>query len=161
MLQFCFLLRKVKLGSRGILLGVFRGLFILGAGITLAQTDVGRFKVPDIDENGLLKSLMTGESAKMYLGKPMEIQKLVIEFYKEDGITVNIRVTSPFCTYDTGTNIATSDNKINIDGDGFHIEGVGYVFESSSSQMEIRSNVKVIFKNMNIKPPRPNPETYP
>jgi len=131
------------------------GFCLIGGMVVNAQTDVGRFKVPDIDADGVLKSLMTGESAKMFVGKPMEIQKLRIEFYEPDGETVHIEVTSPYCTYDSRSNTAVSDAEIFIMGDNFNIKGVGYVFEAGRSQMEIRSEVKVTFKNLNMKPSQP------
>ncbi|WFB35276.1 LPS export ABC transporter periplasmic protein LptC [Kiritimatiellota bacterium B12222] len=157
MAQICFLFRSLSRGSRGFILGwVF-----VAAGLLHAQTDVGRFKVPDVDEDGVLKSILTGESAQMFIGKPMAIQGLVVEFFEEDGKTVKMRITSPGCDYNTQTNSAESDKLIHIDGDGFHIEGVGYVFEASRSQMELKSDVKVVFNNVEFKPVRPQPESTP
>ncbi|MDF3128067.1 LPS export ABC transporter periplasmic protein LptC [Kiritimatiellaeota bacterium B1221] len=116
-----------------------------------AQTDVGKFKVPDIDENGVMVSLMTGESARMYPQKPMEITRLTMEFYEEDGETVKLKITSPFCNYDSRTNSATSEEKVKIEGPQYTITGEGYVFEATYSRLEIQNNVKVLLKNLNLK----------
>ena len=134
------------------------GIFWISA-FTYAQTDVGNFRVPDVDENGVLKSIMTGENAKMFPDKPMIIEGLVIEFYEKDGETVNIRLTSPGCEYDTRANYATSEKPVKIEGSEFTVEGEGYTFDSNTSRMEIHNKVRVVFKNSNFTSPRTSEES--
>lgn len=157
MLQTHFLCCRIFSRSWGYILGIL----LTGTGIGRAQTDAGRFKVPDVDENGVLVSMMTGESARMFHDKPMEIEGLVVEFYEADGSTVKVRIVSPLCNYDTRRNVATSDAKVDINGNGFHIQGEGYTFEPALSRMEIRSKVKVQFNNVNFKSPKSNTEPRP
>jgi lipopolysaccharide export system protein LptC len=134
-----------------------RGGLVAGAGLWLAvhvsaQTDVGNFRVPDTDEEGVLKTLLTGEKAKMYPDKPMWIEGLVIEFFEEDGETVHLRLTSPGCHYDTRSNFAESDQPVLIVGDTFTVEGVGYKFDSNTSRMELLNEVRVVFSDTNLTP---------
>ena len=157
MSQMRFLSRQICYGSRGLWLG----LMVSAMGSVYAQTDAGGFRVPNVDKNGVLVSMLTGENARMFPGKPMEISGLVVEFYEADGKTLKIRIVSPFCNYDTRANTATSDAVIDIYWDGFHIRGEGYTFESASSKMEIHSKVKVIFKNIQFKAPRAQSEPKP
>lgn len=147
MLQIRFLSPFFYYGVRGLIIGVF----VFGVARLGAQTDVGKFKVPDIDKNGVMVSLMTGESARMYPDKPMEITNLAMEFYEEDGETVKLKITSPFCNYDSKTNSATSKNIVKIEAPKFTITGEGYVFEATYSRLEIEKNVKVVLKNLNMK----------
>ncbi len=155
MLQIRFLSRFVHCGIRGL----FTGVLLFGAVRLGAQTDIGKFKVPDIDENGVMVSLMTGESAKMYPTKPMEITNLTMDFFEEDGKTVKLKITSPFCNYDSKTNSATSENKVKIEGPQYTITGEGYVFEASYSRLEIQKDVKVVLKNLNLKTAKSGKDT--
>lgn len=150
MSQIRFLACRGYRGRRGL----WFGMILWGMGVAFAQTDAGRFRVPDVDENGVLVSMLTGESARMFPDKPMEIGGLVVEFYEADGKTVKIRIVSPFCHYDTRANVAVSDAPIKIDGSGFEVQGEGYRFEAGSSRMEIHSKVKVIFRNIEFKGPK-------
>ncbi|MEX2606673.1 MAG: LPS export ABC transporter periplasmic protein LptC [Kiritimatiellia bacterium] len=128
--------------------------------VATGQTDVGGFRVPEVNGQGVLTSLMIGESARMYPDKPMDITNLTVRFFEEDGQTVNVEITSPGCAYDTRRNVATSDQSVLIVGNTFTIEGVGYVYESNKSQMKLMSDVKVTFSNLNFKPdPVSKPET--
>lgn len=136
-----------------------RGGLVAGASLWLAaqlsaQTDVGNFRVPDTDEEGVLKTLLTGEKAKMYPDKPMWIEGLVIEFYEEDGETVRLRLTSPGCHYDTRSSYAESDESVRIVGENFTVEGVGYKFDSNTSRMELLNEVRVVFSDTDFTPPR-------
>lgn len=142
----------------GFRVSFFGGLF--AGALAMGQTDVGGFRVPEVNEQGVLTSLMIGESARMYPGKPTDITNLTIRFFEEDGQTVKVEITSPGCAYDTRRNVATSDKSVLIVGDTYTIEGVGYVYDSPKSQMELMSDVKVTFSNLNFKPePVSNPET--
>lgn len=128
--------------------------------VAMGQTDVGGFRLPEVNDQGVLTSLMIGESARMYPDKPMEITNLTIRFFEEDGKTVKVEITSPDCAYDSRRSVATSDKSVLIVGHTFTIEGVGYVYDSNESQMELMSDVKVTFSNLNFKPdPVSNPET--
>jgi len=147
MAQIRILPRIFSRGTRGIVLcGWFLCSLPLGA-----QTDVANFKVPDIDENGVMLSMLTGGSAKMFPQKPMQITKLRIDFFESDGKTVKMKIVSPFCNYDPRGGVATSEDRIRIDSPEFTITGKGYIFESGNSRIEIKNDVKVILRNLSLK----------
>ncbi len=106
------------------------------------------FKIPELDENGVMKSMMTGQKARMSPGKPLEIEGLMIEFYEKDGKTVAMRITSPFCTYDARSGMARSEESVRILGKNFQIRGKGFDYETQAERMELHSNVKVILRNL-------------
>lgn len=133
---------------------------MIAGALSVAQTDVGGFRVPDVNDQGVLTSLLIGESARVYPGKPTDITRLTVKFFAEDGKTVKMKITSPACAYDSRSNVATSDESVLIEGDTFTIVGVGYVYDSGKSQMELMSDVKVTLSNLNFKPdPVSNPGT--
>lgn len=123
-----------------------------------AQTDVGNFRVPSVSKEGVLESVLTGEKARMYPDKPMWIEGLVIRFYEPDGETVRIRLSSPGCHYDAQNNFAESDKSVKIEGNDFTIDGVGYKFDSNTSRMEILTETRVVFRNVDFTPPRASTE---
>jgi hypothetical protein len=144
-----------------LLAGVLMAGVWLGAPLR-AQTDVGRFRVPDVDENGVMKSLLTGESARMFPDQPMQIIQLEILFYQEDGETVKVRITSPGCDYDPRARSAQSKETVRIVGDTFEITGADYVFEAGKNRMQINRDAKVRIRQVAPRPPIPpasaNPE---
>lgn len=116
-----------------------------------AQTDVANFRVPDINENGVMVSMLSGEQARMFPNKPMQITRLAIEFYEPDGKTVKMKILSPFCNYDTRTGVATSEEAITIESPQLTVTGKGYIFEAENSRVKIESQVKVLLRNLNLK----------
>jgi hypothetical protein len=125
---------------------------MIAGALAFGQTDVGGFRVPDVNDQGVLTSLLIGESARVYPDKPTDITNLTVKFFAEDGKTVKMEITSPGCAYDSRGNVATSEASVLIEGDTFTIVGVGYVYDSGKSQMELMSDVKVTLSNLNFKP---------
>ncbi len=109
---------------------------------------VRRFRVPEIDENGVMTSMLTGQSARMVVGKPLEIQELAIFFYAEDGETVRMKITSPTCLYDDRRGIATSEDEVTIEGDQFTIEGKRFEYRANDQRLEIFEDVHVTLRNI-------------
>ncbi|MCC5847238.1 MAG: LPS export ABC transporter periplasmic protein LptC [Verrucomicrobia bacterium] len=115
---------------------------------TTPAPQVRRFRVPEIDENGVMTSMLTGQSARMVVGKPLEIQELAILFYAEDGETVRMKITSPTCLYDDRRGIATSEDEVKIEGDQFTIEGKRFEYRANAQRLEIFEDVTVELRNV-------------
>lgn len=114
---------------------------------TLSAQDVIRnFKVPEIDDEGRLKSMLMGAQATIVPGKPMPVEDLRIQFFQPDGKTVKLNIVSPGCVYDPKEGVAVSEQPIRIFGDGFLVSGVGYRYEKDRERMEIHNNVRVRFR---------------
>jgi hypothetical protein len=105
-----------------------------------------------------MESVMTGERAKIRPGKPMEVEGLKILFFEDDGKTVELTVTSPACRYDARGREAESEHPVDIRGETFHVEGVGYTYRMEEEKIEIRDKVRVRFWNMDRKPVRKTDE---
>lgn len=116
-----------------------------------AQQDApraGRFRVPEVNEDGVLTSMLTGASARMVPGQPLEIEKLAIYFFEEDGETVRMRVSSPTCLYDDRRGIATSEDEVRIEGNQFTIDGRRFIYQANEERMEIFEDVVVVLRNV-------------
>ncbi len=110
----------------------------------------GGVRVPEINDKGVMTSLLTGREVRFRPRKPMEITGLEIFHYEADGVTVQMRAVSPGCFYDSIKGKAYSDEAIRIEGNGFVITGVRYEYVASEQSMEIFEDVKVVLKNANL-----------
>jgi hypothetical protein len=117
------------------------------------------FKVPELDAQGNLKSMLMGDQARMAPGKPVEIKGLNIEFYDTDK-TVRMRVTSPECVFNDRTGLATSTRDVKIEGDAYTITGTGFEYQTKEEIMAIHANARVELRNLGPSPvpsPLPSP----
>lgn len=121
------------------------------------DTKANDFRVPELDEQGNLKSMMIGKEARISPGKPMEITGLTVEFYEENK-EVNMRIESPKCTYNDRTGLATSDDEVHIEGQGFTIDGKGFEYMIKEERLHILSNTKVVLRNISSQE-QPEPAT--
>jgi hypothetical protein len=112
-----------------------------------AQPVSSRFKVPELDAQGNLKSMLMGEQARMAPGKPVEIKGLNIEFYGADK-TVKMRVTSPECVFNDRTGQATSTQAVKIEGDAYTITGTGFDYHTKEETLAIHADAKVVLRNL-------------
>ncbi len=124
-----------------------------------AQDVIQNFKVPDIDDEGRLKSMLMGEKAKIIPGKPMPVEGLKIQFFEPDGETVKLNIVSPGCVYDTRDGVAVSEQPIRIFGNGFLVSGVGYRYEKDQERLEIHSKVRVRFRRKATRPDSQSEQT--
>lgn len=110
----------------------------------------GGVRVPEINDQGVMTSLLTGREVRFRPRQPMEITGLEIFFFEPDGETVRMRATSPGCFYDASQGMAFSDKAIRIEGQGFKITGTRYEYVAANQKMEIFEDVTVILKNINL-----------
>ena len=109
----------------------------------------GGVRVPEINDQGVMTSLLTGREVRFRPRKPMEIKGVEIFFFEPDGVSVRMKADSPGCFYDSVNGKAFSDEPIRIEGDGIVITGIRYEYIASEQTMEIFESVKVVLKNMN------------
>jgi len=110
----------------------------------------GGVRVPEINDQGVMTSLLTGREVRFRPRKPMEIKGLEIFFFEPDGVTVRMNAVSPGCFYDSMKSKAFSDEPIRIEGNGFVITGTRYEYMASEQTMEIFEDAKVVLKNVNL-----------
>lgn len=106
----------------------------------------GGVRIPQINEEGVLTSLLTGRQVRINPGRPFDITDLTIYFFEEDGETVRMRITSPVCTYDANRGRAQSENAVRVEGDQFTVDGIGFEYRVAAQRMEIFSDVKVVIR---------------
>ncbi len=123
-----------------------------------AQPVSGRFRVPELDAQGNLKSMLMGDQARMAPGKPVEIKGLNIEFYGPDK-NVRMRVTSPECVFNDRTGQATSTQAVKIEGDNYTITGIGFDYHTKEETLAIHADAKVVLRNLGpgVSPGSPAP----
>jgi hypothetical protein len=149
-----------QMPGRAVRRDVFRGILILGllglTGIPGRAQDAesgevaGGVRVPEINDQGVMTSLLTGREVRFRPRKPMEIKGLEVFFFEPDGVTVRMNAVSPGCFYDSNNGKAFSDEPIRIEGNGFVITGTRYEYMASEQTMEIFEDAKVVFKNVNL-----------
>lgn len=120
-----------------------------------AQDDAVNFKVPRINEDGVVESVMTGDRARLRPGEPIAVEGMKILFFRPDGETVQMTVRSPACLYDPRKREAASEETIAIRGEGYRVDGKGYRYWMERERMEIYSDVRVRFRG-EIGPPGRN-----
>ena len=107
----------------------------------------GKFKVPELDEQGNLKSMLMGEEFRMVPGQPAEITGLTVEFY-DTNEEIRMKITSPFCTYDDRKGVATSDKEVHIEGQSFTVDGTGFDYHAREERLNIHKDAKVVLKDL-------------
>lgn len=114
---------------------------------------VSGFRYPDYDPNGVLRSLVLGESAKVLNESKVEIAALQLEIYRAD--KVETRVTSPFCVFNPQTRAARSESSIRIVRENLTITGEGFSWEPEAQRFVIENKARVVIQGLSKKPPVP------
>ena len=133
--------------TRRILLGL---AILVAAGAVRAQYREGQtftgFRFPEYDEQGVLKTLITGDSARVTAADVFDIRNLRIEMMK-DG-TVETRVTAARCLFDRTSNEITSDAGVRIVRGDIVITGEGFSWSAAPSRFRIERNARVVLRNV-------------
>jgi len=144
--------------------GKAASILILFLGFCLARAQpagegsaAGGVRVPQINDQGVLTSLLTGEQVRITPGKPLDITKLTIRFFAEDGETERMKITAPTCLYDASRGRANSDDTVRVEAEQFTIDGKGFEYRVAAQRMEIFSEVKVVLRH----PPGARPPLAP
>jgi hypothetical protein len=149
-----FLLRRTEAAGRnGFRSGRLAGFVCMMFLPIFAQDSepgevAGGVRVPEINDEGVMTSLLTGREVRFRPRKPMEITGLEIFFFEPDGKTVRMNAVSPASSYDSIQGKVFSDEEIKISGDRFVITGTGYRYVAATQSLEIFEDVRVVFKNM-------------
>lgn len=119
----------------------------LGAPPGSAQDgQLGQFRVPEYDEDGVRKSTLTGESASIRPDGNVDIDNFRLEFYESDGNTLRMAVTAPACTYNRSSRVAKSDSAVRIQGDKMVVTGKDFAWDGPREQFKIFKDAKVVLK---------------
>lgn len=116
--------------------------------VRFGQTqEITKFRVPEYDETGRLKSQIYGDLAKVRGDDSVEITRLKIEFYRNE--EVDILVTAPHCVYYQKDGRARSDSSVRIARDQTVITGEDFSWDMKKQQFVIRKKARVVLKDLN------------
>ncbi len=129
-----------------IVLVVLAGFFI-SWGQPGAGQRISGFEVPEFDSEMRLKSKLFGDFAVIMPDGRVDITNMMIEFYSEDR-DVEMRVTSPECTYDRNSSDVRSDSDIRIARENMIITGKGFFWSAEDGRFEIFNDTRVLLKDL-------------
>jgi hypothetical protein len=108
---------------------------------------VGRFEVPEYTDEGVKKSELTGESAKL-TGGIAEITGFTIRFYEMGTTNVKMKVSAPECAYDQRRRLAKSPTAVRIEAENMVVTGEDFAWDGSRELFKIFKNAKVVISNV-------------
>lgn len=117
-----------------------------GGAIAAGERTAVRFRVPEYDEEGRLRSLIIGDQACASSNGDIEVTNMRLEFYKEGRLDVCI--TSPRCVYNRASNTVFSDSRVQIESGVVTISGIGLKWDRTKDWAMIEDQARVEFKNM-------------
>jgi hypothetical protein len=107
---------------------------------------LGQFRVPEYDENGVKKSNLTGETAVVRPDGNVDIRNFRMEFFEPDGVTLRMTVTAPICNYSQALRVAKSDTAVRIEGAKMVVTGEDFAWDGERELFKIFKNTKVVLK---------------
>ena len=99
------------------------------------------FELPQMDEQGNLRSKIKGSEAIVISANQIRIKELFIELY--DGGKASTRIKSPDCVFWRLENRLTTDQAIEVARDGMIIKAKGMDWSLKENQGIFRQNVQV------------------
>ncbi|MCM8525253.1 MAG: LPS export ABC transporter periplasmic protein LptC [Lentisphaeraceae bacterium] len=105
-----------------------------------------QFSVPEYDKNGKLSCVIHGDKGQIF-GKEALISGVLVEIHHKDS---PLMLTTPKCKYNLEKKRCSSNEDVDIKGDGVKITGTGFDIDNNDKKIFIRSNVKVVWKKAKI-----------
>ena len=105
-----------------------------------------QFSVPEYDKNGKLNCVIYGDKGQIF-GKEALISGVLVEIHHKDS---PLLLTTTKCKYFLEKKRCSSNEDVDIKGDGVKITGTGFDIDNNDKKIFIRSNVKVVWKKANI-----------
>ncbi len=107
------------------------------------QTFTG-FRFPEYDAGGALKTLITGDSARVAAADVFDIRNLRVELMKDGA--VETRITAAQCLFNRRTREITSDAGVRIVRGDLVITGEGFAWRAAPQRFQIERNAKVVLR---------------
>ena len=120
---------------------------VLGGVEELSTQTVKGFRVPEYDDEGKLKSQLSGDFAKYTPNGIIEVTGLKVDMYDKEG-AVETTVTAPFCTYDREGGRAGSESEVRIARDNMVVTGEGFFWSAKNERIQIFRKAKVVLKDV-------------
>ena len=101
-----------------------------------------KFSVPEYDEAGKLNCVIHGDDGQIF-GKEALISGVLVEIHHKGS---PLLLTTDKCKYYLEKKRCSSNEKVQIKGDGVKITGTGFDIDNNNKKIFIRSNVTVVWK---------------
>jgi hypothetical protein len=124
----------------GIVFAILLALASPAAAQFAGQTVRG-FRLPEYNEDGTLRQLLSAESAIILEGGLLQLGNPQIELYNQG--VVSVRIQAPECAFDQTRKRAASREHIRIVTDKAVLTGDGFAWNGENEQFQIFSNVRV------------------
>ncbi|MBP5788290.1 MAG: hypothetical protein J6Y19_10810 [Kiritimatiellae bacterium] len=106
-----------------------------------AGQTVRGFRLPEYNDDGTLRQLLSSESATILEGGLLQLGNPQIELYNHG--LVSVRIQAPECAFDQARKRAASREHIRIVTDKAVLTGDGFAWNGENEQFQIFSNVRV------------------
>lgn len=106
-----------------------------------AGQTVRGFRLPEYNEDGTLRQLLSSEAATILEGGLLQLVNPQIELHNHG--TVSVRIQAPECAFDQARKRAASREHIRIVTDKAVLTGDGFAWNGENEQFQIFSNVRV------------------
>lgn len=123
-------------------------LFIMASTILGQDFGVGMeiygFRVPDYDDDQVLRAQLYGAHAKVLEDGVVEITNLKIEMYQEGKVVMTI--FSPHCFFNRETKKAYSTDRVLMESDLMTVVGNGFSWDAAAGSFQVLHKSKVLIK---------------
>lgn len=117
------------------------GAFAAPSLAQFAGQTVRGFRLPEYNDDGTLRQLLSSESATILEGGLLQLGNPQIELYNHGAVSV--RIQAPECAFDQARKRAASREHIRIVTDKAVLTGDGFAWNGENEQFQIFSNVRV------------------
>jgi hypothetical protein len=123
---------------------------LLAAGLRTAGQEAGMelsgFRVPEYTREGVMKSKLFGEHARVLPEGLIQLRGVTVEFY--DGTNVTARVISPGCLYQRVDHTVRSEEPVRIELEKLTVTGRDYEWCGKESRFVIHREARVVLKEV-------------
>lgn len=121
------------------------GLLTCLVGEIQISESVTQFRYPKFSENGFIEWVLEGNSGS-YSESNISIEALRLRIYSGDQSARSLsNITGDNCTFESNTQVATSDDSISIKGSGFDLSGNQWTYDLSKEIISLNSDALVRF----------------
>jgi hypothetical protein len=106
-----------------------------------APAEVVKFRLPDYNPDGTLKSEMTGDKG-LIDGNVITITNLRVEMYEQGRLVTSFWAES--CRYDQAAGVLDSDSPVRVTRSGLLVTADGLDWKKGETVVTLRRNVRVV-----------------
>ena len=124
------------------------GAWLLAADAQLAPSRIEKFRLPDYDDAGRLKSQILGDVADVAADGMVKITNLRVEIYKEGKLDAVLWAAD--CLFNQKDRSLVSDSNVRLERFGVVIRGKGLRWDNGRQRAEILDQARVELRNRGL-----------